>query len=93
VPKLLTPKRLRRTIDFVAAHDLGNPTPRVAVAALKPHAGEGGLFDRQDIESPPLVEQCRADGMDISGPVPGDTVFVKLRARQECPAATRRAVV
>ena len=85
VPKLLTPERLRRTIDLThaAVRDLGIAAPRVAVAALNPHAGEGGLFGRQDIEiTTPVVEQCRADGMDVSGPVPGDTVFVKLRARQ-----------
>lgn len=85
VPKLLTPERLRRTIDLThaAVRDLGIARPRVAVAALNPHAGEGGLFGRQDIEiTTPVVEQCRAEGMDVSGPVPGDTVFVKLRARQ-----------
>jgi 4-hydroxythreonine-4-phosphate dehydrogenase len=85
VPKLLTPERLRRTIDLThaAVRDLGIDAPRVAVAALNPHAGEGGLFGRQDIEiTAPVVEQCRADGMDVTGPVPGDTVFVKLRGRQ-----------
>ncbi len=85
VPRLLTPERLRRTIDLThdAVRDLGVAEPRVAVAALNPHAGEGGLFGRQDIEiTTPVVEQCRAAGMDVSGPVPGDTVFVKLRARQ-----------
>lgn len=85
VPKLLTPERLRRTIDLThsAVRDLGIAQPRVAVAALNPHAGEGGLFGRQDIEiTAPVVAQCRSDGMDVSGPVPGDTVFVKLRARQ-----------
>ena len=85
VPKLLTPERLRRTIDIThqAMLDLGIETPRIAVAALNPHAGEGGLFGQQDIQvSTPVIAQCRAEGMDISGPVPGDTVFVKLRARQ-----------
>jgi 4-phospho-D-threonate 3-dehydrogenase / 4-phospho-D-erythronate 3-dehydrogenase len=85
VPRLLTPERLRRTIDLThaAVRDLGIAKPRVAVAALNPHAGEGGLFGRQDIEiTTPVVEQCRMDGLDVSGPVPGDTVFVKLRARQ-----------
>jgi 4-phospho-D-threonate 3-dehydrogenase / 4-phospho-D-erythronate 3-dehydrogenase len=85
VPKLLTPERLRRTIDIThqAMLDLGIDRPRIAVAALNPHAGEGGLFGRQDIEvSTPVIAQCRADGLDIAGPVPGDTVFVKLRARQ-----------
>jgi 4-hydroxythreonine-4-phosphate dehydrogenase len=85
VPRLLTPERLRRTIDATwrAVRDLGIAEPRVAVAALNPHAGEGGLFGRQDIEiTTPVVEQCRAEGMNVTGPVPGDTVFVKLRARQ-----------
>jgi 4-phospho-D-threonate 3-dehydrogenase / 4-phospho-D-erythronate 3-dehydrogenase len=85
VPKLLTPDRLRRTIDLTqsALIDLGIARPRIAVAALNPHAGEGGLFGRQDIEiSTPVIEQCRADGLDVTGPVPGDTVFVKLRGRQ-----------
>ena len=85
VPALLTPERLRRTIDIThqAMLDLGIARPRIAVAALNPHAGEGGLFGRQDIDvSTPVIEACQAAGMDVSGPVPGDTVFVKLRARQ-----------
>jgi len=85
VPRLLTPERLRRTIDLTAAamRDLGIDRPRLAVAALNPHAGEGGLFGRQDDEvTAPVVAACRAEGLDVTGPVPGDTVFVKLRARQ-----------
>ena len=85
VPKLLTPARLRRTIELThaAVRDLGIASPRIAVAALNPHAGEGGLFGRQDIEvSAPVIADCRAAGLDVTGPVPGDTVFVKLRARQ-----------
>ena len=66
-----------------AVRDLGMRAPRIAVAALNPHAGEGGLFGRQDDEvTAPVVAACRADGLDVTGPVPGDTVFVKLRARQ-----------
>jgi len=51
---------------------------RIAVAALNPHAGEGGLLgaeERRIIE--PAVERLRAEGLDISGPVPADTVFVR----------------
>jgi 4-phospho-D-threonate 3-dehydrogenase / 4-phospho-D-erythronate 3-dehydrogenase len=85
VPKRLTPERLRRVIDLT--HDalrlLGKAKPRIAVAALNPHAGEGGLFGRQDIDvSAPTIARAVADGLDIVGPVPGDTVFVKLRAGQ-----------
>ncbi|MEJ0018118.1 MAG: 4-hydroxythreonine-4-phosphate dehydrogenase PdxA [Acetobacteraceae bacterium] len=85
VPKLLTPERLRRTIDLThaAMRDLGIASPRIAIAALNPHAGEGGLFGRQDLDiTVPMVAACRVEGMDVIGPVPGDTVFVKLRARQ-----------
>ncbi|MDE2582135.1 MAG: 4-hydroxythreonine-4-phosphate dehydrogenase PdxA [Rhodospirillales bacterium] len=85
VPRLVTPERLRRTIDLTAAavRDLGIARPRLAVAALNPHAGEGGLFGRQDDEvTAPVVAACRAEGMDVTGPVPGDTVFVKLRGGQ-----------
>jgi 4-hydroxythreonine-4-phosphate dehydrogenase len=85
VPRLLTPERLRRTIDLTVAavRNLGIAEPRIAVAALNPHAGEGGLFGMQDIEiTTPVVARCRQDGLHVSGPVPGDTVFVKLRGRQ-----------
>lgn len=85
VPKRLTPERLRRVIDLThaAMKRLGKPSPKIAVAALNPHAGEGGLFGRQDIDiSAPTIAKAVADGLDIVGPVPGDTVFVKLRAGQ-----------
>ena len=62
---------------------LGIAKPKIAIAALNPHAGEGGLFGRQDIDvSAPTIAKAVADGLDIVGPVPGDTVFVKLRAGQ-----------
>ena len=85
VPRLLTPERLRRVVDLThqALRDLGLERPRIAVAALNPHAGEGGLFGRQDIDvTAPVVADYQAAGSDVTGPVPGDTVFVKLRARQ-----------
>ncbi len=85
VPRLLTPERLRRTIDLThaALHELGIGNPRIAVAALNPHAGEGGLFGRQDIDvTAPVVAACAEAGLDVIGPVPGDTVFVKLRGGQ-----------
>ena len=85
VPKRATPERLRRVLDLT--HDaltrLGLGRARIAVAALNPHAGEGGLFGRHDIDvAAPVIAQAVADGMDVVGPVPGDTVFVKLRAGQ-----------
>jgi 4-hydroxythreonine-4-phosphate dehydrogenase len=85
VPARLTPARLRRVIDLThaALRSLGIARARIAVAALNPHAGEGGLFGRQDMDvSAPTIALCVADGLDVVGPVPGDTVFVKLRAGQ-----------
>jgi 4-hydroxythreonine-4-phosphate dehydrogenase len=84
-PKRLTPQRLRLVIDLTheALRDLGVGRARIAVAALNPHAGEGGLFGRQDIDvSGPTIARAAAEGLDVVGPVPGDTVFVKLRAGQ-----------
>jgi 4-hydroxythreonine-4-phosphate dehydrogenase len=85
VPKRVTPERLRRVIDLT--HDallrLGSGRARIAVAALNPHAGEGGLFGRHDIDvAAPAIAEAVAAGRDVVGPVPGDTVFVKLRAGQ-----------
>jgi 4-hydroxythreonine-4-phosphate dehydrogenase len=85
VPKRATPERLRRVLELT--HDaltrLGLKRRRIAVAALNPHAGEGGLFGRHDIDvAGPVIQRAVRDGMDVVGPVPGDTVFVKLRAGQ-----------
>ncbi len=55
---------------------LGFPEPRVAVAALNPHGGEGGMFGREEIEEiAPAVEALRARGYNVSGPIPADSVF------------------
>jgi 4-hydroxythreonine-4-phosphate dehydrogenase len=75
--------RVHGAIVHVAGllRDLGVEEPHVALAALNPHAGEGGIFGRQDIEvTAPLVAEYRANGEAVEGPVPGDTVFVNLRA-------------
>ena len=85
VPKRATPERLRRVLDLTheAITRLGLGRAKIAVAALNPHAGEGGLFGRHDIDvAGPVIAQANAGGMDVVGPVPGDTVFVKLRAGQ-----------
>ena len=85
VPKRATPERLRRVIELTheALVRLGIGRARIAVAALNPHAGEGGLFGRHDIDvAAPVIAEAVAAGQDVVGPVPGDTVFVKLRAGQ-----------
>ena len=63
-----------------ALRDLGLHRPRLAVAALNPHAGEGGLLGREeDAALRPAVERARREGWDVSGPVPADSVFHKAR--------------
>ena len=53
---------------------------RIAVAGLNPHAGEGGLFGREELDViQPAIEQARAEGMDVHGPFAPDTVFMRAR--------------
>ena len=58
----------------------GVAAPRLAVAALNPHAGEGGLFGREEIEViQPAVREARRLGLTVDGPFPSDTVWLKAR--------------
>jgi 4-hydroxythreonine-4-phosphate dehydrogenase len=85
VPKRVTPERLRRVFDLTheALLDLGIEKPRIGVCALNPHAGEGGLFGREDQDIvAPVIEEFKAKGIAIEGPVPGDTIYVKALAGQ-----------
>ncbi len=84
-PSKLTDPRLRRVIELTVEtlRTLGIARPRIAIAALNPHAGEGGIFGREDIDiTRPVVASYASADFEVTGPVPGDTVFVKLRARQ-----------
>jgi len=68
-------RTIRITNDFFRKY-MGAAAPRIAVAGLNPHAGEGGLFGREEIEMiAPSVESCRKGGIDARGPYPPDTVF------------------
>ncbi|MDZ5458097.1 4-hydroxythreonine-4-phosphate dehydrogenase PdxA [Azohydromonas lata] len=83
VPKRITPQRLRRVFDVTldAMHALGIAQPRVAVAGLNPHCGEGGILGTEDDKViAPVIQEYAERG--LVGPIPGDTVFIKLRARQ-----------
>ncbi len=58
--------------------EMGLPAPRLAVAGLNPHAGENGLFGLEDMDIiAPAIEAARAEGIDVRGPFPGDTVFTR----------------
>ena len=80
VPRALTKASLEATIALVAREmpRFGIAAPRIAVAGLNPHAGEHGLFGREEIDTmAPAIAACRAQGIDVSGPFPGDTVFLR----------------
>ena len=63
-----------------AVRSFGIAKPRVAVAGLNPHAGENGLFGREDLDIiAPAIAAARVEGIDASGPWPGDTVFMRAR--------------
>ena len=71
-----------RAIRFAAegARACGVPRPRVAVAGLNPHAGEGGLFGDEEVRIiAPAIARARTLGIDASGPWPADTVFLQAR--------------
>ena len=90
VPAALTPDLLRDTIE-ITARDLrtrfGIAAPRIAVAGLNPHAGEGGAMGRQEVEwIAPLLAAMRGEGHDITGPLPADTMF-HAAARQSYDVA------
>lgn len=68
-------------ITHAALHRSLARTPRMAVAGLNPHAGEGGLFGREEIEViAPAVAAARAQGLDVQGPIAADTVFMRARS-------------
>ncbi len=71
----------RSAMPHAAARRFGVAQPRIAVAGLNPHAGEEGRFGREEIEViAPAIAVARAEGIDASGPWPGDTVFARARA-------------
>ena len=81
VPKRLNIDLVTETIIIThdaLANDFGIRQPRLAVAGLNPHAGDGGLFgDEEERVISPAVLHCRQQGLDVSGPLPPDTVYYK----------------
>lgn len=86
VPRLLTVERILDVIDLTvdAMRRLVRPDPRLVVCGLNPHAGENGLFGDQEEERiiRPAIEQARAKGYLIEGPLPPDTAFVPAKRLQ-----------
>ncbi|GFN21702.1 MAG: 4-hydroxythreonine-4-phosphate dehydrogenase PdxA [Thermoanaerobacteraceae bacterium] len=85
VPSLVTKERVLKVIELTheALLRMGIAQPRIAVSGLNPHAGDGGLFGREEIEEiGPAVEEACRKGMAVDGPLSPDTVFVKLQGGQ-----------
>lgn len=67
-------------IAHTACKNLGIESPKIGVAGLNPHAGENGLFGREEIEEiVPAIEDARQQGIHVEGPIPPDTIFSKAR--------------
>ena len=80
-------KRERVLAVIKLAHEglslMGCKNPKIGVAGLNPHAGENGLFGwEEEREIAPAIEDAKTLGMDVDGPVPPDTVFVKCQGGQ-----------
>ena len=78
VPERLTPEKITLAIELAAqsCRDLGLSRARVAVCGLNPHAGEGGKFGDEEITTiAPAVRAAQKRGLDVVGPLSGDTVF------------------
>ena len=91
VSRLITRELIRETLKLAALElpYFGVEAPRLAVAALNPHAGEGGLMGVEDDEVlAPAIREAREDGVDVTGPHPADTVFLRAtRGEFDCVLA------
>jgi 4-phospho-D-threonate 3-dehydrogenase / 4-phospho-D-erythronate 3-dehydrogenase len=85
------PERILQVVKLAhdGARELGVEQPHIAVAGLNPHAGEGGLFGREEIEFiAPAIEEANKRGFRVSGPYAGDTVFFRtLQGEFDCAIA------
>ena len=81
IPAAITRSDLEITIRILHADlrsKFGIARPRILVAGLNPHAGEGGHMGREEIEViGPVLDKLRAEGMDLVGPLPADTLFTR----------------
>ena len=80
VPDAITGDEVRRVVRLVHRElpRLGSASRRIALCGVNPHAGEAGLLGREEIEVlSPAVEELKKDGIDVDGPFPADTLFVR----------------
>ena len=89
VPAAITAPLLERVLRIIQRdlqHRFGIPQPRILVAGLNPHAGEGGYLGREEIEvMVPVLDKLRTAGMDVSAPLPADTLFTpRMLAQCDC---------
>jgi 4-hydroxythreonine-4-phosphate dehydrogenase len=78
-----TLERVCRILDHDLRTRFGMAAPRILVAGLNPHAGEGGHLGREEIEIiEPVLEALRAQGLNLIGPLPADTLFTRERLQQ-----------
>ena len=80
VPGAITQQLVEEVVELTASElpRFGIDSPRLAVAGLNPHAGEHGLLGQEDERVlRPAVEQCAVRGVDVRGPFPADTIFVR----------------
>jgi 4-hydroxythreonine-4-phosphate dehydrogenase len=85
VPRMITKKRVLTMIRLTdqTMRKLGVKNPRIAVAGLNPHAGEAGMFGREEIEEiTPAVEEARKESINVTDPLPADTVFLRAHRGQ-----------
>lgn len=92
VPGALTPDLLGSVLRLTHAglvRDFGITAPRIWVTGLNPHAGEGGAMGSEDARViAPVLDRLRAEGMDLTGPLPADTMFhAAARARYDAAVA------
>jgi len=74
-------ERIRLTATSLS--QFGIPNPRIAVAGLNPHAGESGMFgNEEETQIIPAIEQAQAEGLNVSGPLPPDSVFWRASTGQ-----------
>ena len=82
VAQNITEGGIKRAVNlaYETLHKAGNERPHVAVAALNPHAGDNGKFGREEIDLiEPVIESFKLKQMNVSGPWPSDTVFLKAQ--------------